>query len=133
MVGQVIPDKSVIAAFCPLADFPSKLLASQDATIRTLREPNKYAMVHALMSHLATKLNVLLDERLGVTLTLKDGETVRLHPECVTFTEVMPGAVIHFVCEGVKYKLFPDPRPPSLSMMIVRDGKELGWTECELK
>lgn len=120
LVGEIVPDKTVIASFCPLTEFPSRMLADMDATIRRLREPNKYGLVLALLSHIATKLKTNVSAHGVITITLKDGTSVYLRHDAITETLPQEGTVI-FWGNDRKYKLHPDAVPPQLYGQFVRD------------
>lgn len=121
-MDEIVADKTIIAPFCPLAEFPSRVLANMDETIRLLREPNKYGLVLALLSHIATKLKTEVSTHGVITIVLKEGTSVYLRNDAIA--EVLPqeaGMVIFWDNEQ-KYKLHPDASPPQLYRKIVRDG-----------
>lgn len=110
-IGEIVQDKNSIAPFCPLPDFPSRTLANMDVTIRTLREPNKYGLVLAILSHIATKLNLLLNSDGMVAIELKNGESIQLRHDGITEISTYPYAV-HFVFGDRSFKLEPDGKTP---------------------
>lgn len=119
LVNQVVRDKSRIASFCPLADFPSQKLADQAATIDAMREPYQHSFCITTIMHVAHKLKVDMHaNRCGITIPFKDGATDRevyLCADYITKLEAYPGCVIEFIAaDNKKYKLFPDAKPPEL-------------------
>jgi len=132
LVEETVVDKTIIAPFCPLADFPSQLLADMETTIRTLREPNKYGIVLAVLSHIATKLNENLNDRGGLTISLKNGDSVSLWHDYITEVSVYPWAV-HFVDGARRFKFFPDANPPELyTLVTVSVAEEQLWQKLDL-
>lgn len=122
LVNEIVPDKTVIAPFCPLTEFPSHMLASMDSTIRLLREPNKYGIVLAVLSHISTKLKKDADRNGGITIELKNNRApVYLRHDGITSVVPFQGAVF-FVDGGYKYKLYPDTLPPQLHVQVAREG-----------
>ncbi len=122
LVGEIVPDKTAIAAFCPLTEFPSRMLADMNATIRLLREPNKYGIVLAVLSHISTKLKKDVDRNGGIAIELKNNQApVYLRHDGITSLVPFQGAV--FFADGeYKYKLYPDALPPQLHVQVVREG-----------
>lgn len=122
LVGEIVTDKTVIAAFCPLTEFPSRMLANMDETIRLLREPNKYGIVVAVLSHISTKLKKDSDKNGGITIELKNGQApVYLRHDGITNVVPFQGAVF-FVDGEYKYKLYPDTLPPQLHVQVAHEG-----------
>lgn len=133
VVNEVVPDKTVIASFCPLPDFPSRQLAAQESTIRLLREPNTYGLVLAVFSHIATKLKTTVNDNGTVAVPLKDGTVLYVHWQCVTELSLSPGTEVHFVSDKKKYKLHPDAHPPVLYEEVTVEGHEGPlWTRVDL-
>lgn len=129
-VGEIVRDKGELAPFCPLPDYPSAVIAKMDTTIRTLREPNKYGLVVAILSHLATKLKVNLDTH-GMNIPTKDGDIYLFH-EAITDISLQDSSV-YFISGDRKFRLLPDGDRPKLYEAIKAEGieKEL-WRECTL-
>lgn len=123
LVNEVIPDKAAIAPFCPLTEFPSSMIANMGETIRLLREPNKYGIVLAILSHIATKLKKGVGRNGGITIELKGNRkaTVYLRHDGITSVVPFQGAVF-FVDGEFKYKLYPDTLPPQLHVQVIREG-----------
>lgn len=131
LVNEIIPDKNVVAPFCPLSDFPSSTIANMAATIRTLREPNKYGLNLAILSYVATKLGTLLGANSVVTIPLKNGESVYLRYDSITKIDTQPYE-IHFMCDEKRLRLSLGDKP-SLSEEVIREGfDEPLWLRCEL-
>jgi len=130
LVDEIIIDRTTIAPFCPLTMYPSGTIASMDWTIRTLREPNKYGLSLAILSHVATKLGTTLSILGSVGISLKDGTTVYLRYDYITYLTITE---IHFMYGGGTYKLYPDSNPPRLFEQVKREGvEEPQWHQLEL-
>lgn len=132
-VHEIVEDKSLIAPFCPLVDFPSRIIANMERTIQTLREPNKYGMVLAILSHVATKLKVNMDAY-GMSIPIKDNDSIYLKHDAITEITTFPYA-LYFIFGEKNFKLIPDGDKPHLYEMVLRDelpDKEL-WVELYLK
>ncbi|HVM58800.1 MAG TPA: hypothetical protein VMT80_00485 [Candidatus Paceibacterota bacterium] len=139
LVEHVVVDKNRIAPFCPLADFPSKLLADMDATIRGLREPYTFAFPITLLTHVATRLKVPIHENgRGLTIPFKDGggeREVYLSADYITGLVLTPGFEIEFMAKGDKrFKLLPDTHPPQLCEAVPHPEKvgECLWRHYHL-
>lgn len=136
LTGEVVVDKAIIAPFCPLADYPSQMLASMDATIRVLRDSRQYMFATAVLSHLATRLNTVLGPNGVVAIALKNGETLNVPPDHVTEVTMNPFCSVHFLSGGKTFKLYPDTNPPELSEKVdeveINGVKEPLWRSCEL-
>lgn len=104
-----------------------------DATIRVLRDPHKYGLAIAVLSHIATKLKTVLGATNGtVTIGLKDGTSVYVTPDHVTEIAMSPCAV-HFLSEGKHLKLYLDGSSPELSEEVQIEGVgESLWRRCDL-
>lgn len=125
LVDQKIADDSAIAPFCPLVDFPAQKLADLDNTVRLLREPNKYGLVLAVMSHAATKLKTTVTDRHAIKIMLKDGTSVMLFPDHILSIDPMQAGEIEFMFDRRKFRLCPDGREPTLQ----EEGTIPGTTE----
>ena len=133
LTDEIIQDMASIAPFCPLADFPSKKLADQEMTIRLLREPHKYTLASAILSHVATKLKVEVSASGHVELKLKKGESVYLMLSHILEITSQPWVIV-FMCGSKKYKLYPDGAKPELSVAVKLEGREEeGWQTCQLE
>jgi len=123
---QAILDVTRIAPFCPLADYPSATIARMDQTIRMLREPYQYALVHAVFSHIATKLKTtLMEKSMSIKMPLRDREDpLYLRLDHVQSISMSPGAEILFIDGDSTFKLFPDTSPPALYELTTRPGIE---------
>lgn len=138
LADQIIPDRTEIAPFCPLTDYPSARIAGMDQTIRLLREPNKYALVHAVLSHIATKLGATLTER-GMSITIyptvrREKEVpIHLRLDHLQSVSLSPGAEVRFIDDGTTFKLYPDASLPRLYELVAGEGSvdEL-WSEIKL-
>lgn len=135
LTGEVVRDKTVIAPFCPLTGYPSRMLARMEATIQVLRDSRKYGLAIAVLSHIATKLDTMLGPDGVVAIALKNGETVYLAPDHITEMAMQPFCSIQFLSGKKVYMLCPDTVPPQLSVQIeaILDGvNETLWRRCEL-
>lgn len=122
LVDEIVPDKTEVASFCPLTEFPSRMLANMNETIRLLREPNKYGIVLAVLSHISTKLKKDADRNGGITIELKNNQApVYLRHDGITSVVPFQGAVF-FVDGEHKYKLYPDTLPPQLLVQVAPEG-----------
>ena len=132
MVQADIPNPDKVALFCPLPDFPSGVIADLNETVAALREPYKYHLAYALMSHIATKLGRPLTVHASVILLLKDGRELQLRHDHIREISIFSGE-IHFFHNGKEFKLLPDATPPELYEQIVQgEGANRLWGRCEL-
>lgn len=114
MVDQTVFDKEKVAPFCPLADYPSGIIADMEVTILALRKPLEYGFGLALLTHVAGKLKVNLHANgRGLTVPLKDRK-VYLGLDYVKHVSPYPNFEITFMSGEGKFKLFPDLSPPQL-------------------
>ena len=124
LVDEIVVNKALVAPFCPLADFPSRLLADMDATIRLLRAPNTYGFVLALLSHIATKLKRELSTGGVIDIALKNGTSIFLRHDAVIEVLVDSWAIIFVEGRRQKFKLHPDSQPPQLYKQVTVKGEE---------
>ena len=108
LVDEVVRDKSRVAPFCPLADYPSRVIADMETTITGLREPLTYGFGLALLTYVAAKLKVNVHTRgSSLVVPLKDGRKVGLGLDYITAIRVYPFE-ISFNHGEHSYKLLPD-------------------------
>lgn len=134
LTGQRVPSSLTgIAGFCPLPNYPGKIIADQEHSLKMLREAYSFNFMTTLMAHVSIKLDVNLDSRSGgILFETADNEWIRLHPECIIMLEWRP-LEITFVdsSTGCTYKLQPDAHRPRLYKEVtVADIK--GWVELTL-
>lgn len=123
-VEEDVENPNVIAPFCPLADFPSEIIAGLDKTIKRLTNPYSYTLSLAVMSHVAAKLGVAFNSR-GSSLMIpqEEGEPILLSFDYITDIKMGLGAEIHFIgSKREKFVLCPDSKPPSLRRELVEKG-----------
>jgi hypothetical protein len=122
LVDETVRDKEIVAPFCPLPDYPSRMISGMQATILGLREPNKYDFGIALLTHVATKLKLDLHAHgSGITILLMDERKVYLGLDYITEVRLRPFEIT-FANEEGKFKLSPDADPPVLSEAAGADG-----------
>jgi len=126
LVDEAVLDKTTVAPFCPLPDYPSRIIAQMQTTILGLREPNKYGLGFALLTHIATKLKLDLHANgSGLTISFKDmgkDRKVYLGLDYIRGIEVRPFEIT-FTSESGTFKLSPDTNPPLLREAADKDGK----------
>lgn len=134
LVGQAVREKESVAPFCPLSDFPSATIAGMESTIERLREPYRYSIGLAVLSHIATKLKVNLDPRgASLNIPLLDGGDLLLSFENITNIGVNTHEVHFFSSDGAEYKLLPDGDSPKLYKSKEVEGHGKLSTEVGLK
>jgi hypothetical protein len=127
---QIVIHKELVAPFCPLPDYPSKVIADMEMTIIALREPNQYSMDFALLSYVASKFKanigahgrgsvLALDEGKEVYLSLDHIEKISLNPSEIRFH---CGNGVFRACLGGK-----DPALYKLSTLDEETKKELWY------
>ena len=134
LVNETVADKAVIAPFCPLTEFPSRVIADMGETIRLLREQYRYGLVLAVLSHIATKLKADVSARGVLTIKLKDKTSVYLRHDAIMEVRPLENTVI-FAGDKGKYKLHPDACPPLLEKQFVMEGagvKEELWQRLDI-
>lgn len=123
--GALILDKSTVAPFCPLADYPADSIVGMQRTIQQLREPNTSVLSMTLIGYLATKLKLNLDAGgRGITIPYKDGNEERevvLDFDYVSEVGLSPSCVAFLSHDRRRFKLFPDAQPPTLEEAMERD------------
>lgn len=133
IVEEIVRDKTIIAPFCPLADYPSSTIASMQTTVEVLREPIIYGFGVALLSHIATKLKRNLHANaLGLTVVYKHlskEHELYLSLDTIRGIEMRPFE-ISFVNDDKLYKLAPDATVPLLRERV-DDEKDL-WLHHRL-
>lgn len=126
LVDEAVHDKSVVAPFCPLPDYPSRTLAQMQTTILGLREPFKYGFGMALMTHVANKLKLNLHANgSGLTIPFKDmgkDREVYLGLDYIRHIEIRPFEITFLSGESV-FKLAPDNETPLLREAADKEGK----------
>ncbi len=135
VADQNVLDKETIAPFCPLANFPSAIIAGMEITIVGLRArdtQNTCGFGLALMTHVATKLRLNLDPGgMSITLVLNGGREVSLCFHHITGVEHLPLKILFVDGKGGEFELLPDLRQPILREEIVKDEKR-SWREFNL-
>ncbi len=132
LLDERIPEEVVIAPFCPLTDYPSRIIAEMATTIHLLRKQNTTSFTLGILSLIATKLELnVRSDYLGIDIPLQDGTVVHLSGydfEC----DLIGLQVVQFNYNGTKYQLHLN-QEPSLHK-AVRTGEDLEehWQECKL-
>jgi hypothetical protein len=133
IVEEIVRDKTIIASFCPLADYPSSTISSMQTTVDVLREPIIYGFGVALLSHVGTKLKRNLHANaLGLTVVYKylsKEHELYLSLDTIRGIDMRPFE-ISFVNDDRLYKLAPDASPPLLRERV-DDEKDL-WLHHRL-
>jgi hypothetical protein len=133
LVEEAVLDKTIVAPFCPLPDYPSRTIAQMHITILGLREPLKYGFGLALMTHIAAKLKLDLHANgLGLTIPFKDmgkDREVYLGVDYIRDIEVRPFEITFTSGKSI-FKLSPDSDPPLLREAADKEGKQ--WSHHPL-
>lgn len=130
-VQQIVREKSKVAPFCPLPDFPSRVIAEMQTTIEMLREPYKFGFDLALLTHVATKLKLSIEANgRGILIPYGQGNHAYLGSEYITKIQVVP-CEIFFSEKLTKYRLIPDGPEPSLYKALDQEGRR--WTLYRLE
>lgn len=135
LVDARIIDRDIVAPFCPLTDYPSRVIADQQAMIESLRRPHKWSMSLAIITHVAAKLGRVVNSERVTTLNIpyrRGSEECELclDFEYITDIDLRGGFGIIFRYREDIFKLYPDNHPPQLS---VRSKSNPDWWEpCEV-
>lgn len=131
LVDQAILDLTTVAPFCPLSDYPARVIVEMERTILALRDPHRYGFGLTLLTHIATKLKLNLHANgLGLTISLPKGpREVYLGLDYVTGINPRPFEIA-FTSGESKFRLTPDSSPPVLCEATDKEGKL--WTEHNL-
>src|SRR3569832_622543 len=117
LVDVAVLDKSIVAPFCPLPDYPSRIIAQMQTTILGLREPLKHGFGLALITQVATRLKLNLHANgTGITIPFKDmgkDRKVYLGLDYIREIDVRPFEITFVGGESI-FKLSPDSNPPLL-------------------
>jgi len=132
LAHERIPDAVGIASFCPLPDYPARIIAEQEATIRALRDQQSLSLTVGILSLIAMKLGVTLHpDYLGLTLECENGEKVFLHHDSFGVTEFT--LMVTFRDQGKNYRLSIGSEP-LLMVEVTREGiKDPRWMQLSLK
>lgn len=134
LVDGEILDRDIVAPFCPLPDYPARRIADQQATIMHMRDPHKWGVNLAVITHIAAKLgrNVNANRVTTVTIPYRRGkdefELLLLDFEYITGVDVFGGFGIMFRYGEDIFKLNADSTPPALSLQS-KENPEL-WEQC---
>ncbi|MEK7068600.1 MAG: hypothetical protein AAB964_02185 [Patescibacteria group bacterium] len=119
LVGHMVLDNAVVAPFCPLADYPSQMIANMQTTILGLRKPLEYGFGLALLTHVAAKLKLnLRTNRSGIMIPFNKDCEVYLGLDYIRGIEVNPFEITFVGSRGSLFKLSPDADPPLLRERI---------------
>lgn len=128
-----VRDSSIIAPFCPLPEYPARIIAGLDATVRALRGEKDQGFWLVLLSHVATKLNLSLSANgESVNIPFENGKkTAYLMPQGIVRMEPCP-LEIEFVNTGggEKFRLIPDSKPPKLYIEVPKKDLPRGVAEA---
>jgi hypothetical protein len=126
LVGEVVRDKTIVAPFCPLPDYPSRLIAEMQMTIAGLRDPLKYSFGLTLLTYVANRLKLNLHANgSGIIIPFKDMKKDReayLGLDLIRGIELRPFEITFLSSDG-DFKLAPDGDPPLLREAADKDGK----------
>lgn len=127
-VEQDILDLTQIAPFCPLGDFPARIIAGMEQTIVRLREPYSHSLLLANLNHVATKLNLdLKPDGGGIDIPCQNGKTELV--VCFDIRNIIEFDIrshgFTFVSGSETYRLMPDADPPRLDLLLQGEEKNL--------
>jgi hypothetical protein len=117
LTAEIVLNKSVVAPFCPLADYPSHVIAAMEQTIHILREPFNSVFIVTLLGYVAAKLKLNVEPNgCGILIPFKDrGEDRRVYMAFDCITELAPAPLkVTFLADGKKFMLSPDGEQPIL-------------------
>lgn len=133
LIGERIRDKTIVAPFCPLPDYPSRSIAEMEITIVGLRKQFALGFGLTLMTHIATKLKLNMHTNgSGLRIPFRDMGKDReafLELSCICHIGIQPFAVT-FLDGNKKFKLLPDTKPSLLYEATEREGES--WRCHEL-
>ena len=131
LVDQRVRDKDVIAPFCPLPDYPARVIADMQATIAGLRNPNEYDFGHALLSYVSAKLRLnMMANRRGIEIPLADGSVVEFGLDFISELRAHPFEVV-FMHGDKAFRLLLDATGPGLQQQEFSGDEEL-WQRLRL-
>lgn len=131
LVGEIVVNKEAVAPFCPLPDYPAKIIADLARTVRVERDLHQYSFSYMTVAHVARKFKTNMTGR-GTTFTLKDGTTISLEFDHITSIDLR-GTEIFFMSGDKNYRIAPDIKEPTLYAAVqVPNKAEMGWTRLEL-
>lgn len=133
LIDLCIADTSVVAPFCPLPVYPAAVIAGLEQTVLALREPNKYALCHEVLKHVASKLGQpFTADGMGVEIPLRNDITITLRMDYILATSVYPGAEIRFAWDNSTYRIFPDANPLQIEKRVSEPDQEELWQRVAL-
>ena len=115
LVDQFVRNKEQIAPFCPLSDYPSKIIADLSETVRLAQGAQKINFSAVMMSYIASylKLNVEASGR-GIVIPFGDDKEVTLDFSWITEVSVDRGFIVKFSDNGKAFELIIDTQNPVL-------------------
>jgi hypothetical protein len=134
LVDETVLDKSIVAPFCPLPDYPSRAIADMQTTILGLRAAEHRGFQLMLLTYVANRLKVNVPAHArGLMVPLKDRE-VYMGLDRISEVKVWP-LEISFSQGKNMFILSPDSSPPLLREKVLQavDGDELStWRHHHL-
>lgn len=135
LVDETVLDKTRVAPFCPLPDFPSKVIAAMEHTIVGLRGGFNHVFSLYLLTYIATKLGIKLEAsgRAVLRIPLLEDRELWLDLDQATVVNVR-NLEIRFTHEGTTFVLYPDTNPPELceGVQAKNGGDEFYWDRLPL-
>lgn len=135
LVDCDIVNQDIVAPFCPLPDYPSRIIAGQEATISALNNPHKWGAMYAVLTHVAAKLKINFNGDRMTNITIPYPDRGEIHEVCFRLDHIIridvPSFVIYFLDSGDTFKLYVDGSQPALSRQVSVDPER--WEQFDLK
>ena len=117
---QIVDDPDRIAPFCPLADFPSRVIKEMQITVTGLQQAVDYSFAFAMLTFVAAKLKRNLNVNgSAIRIPLRDGDQVTLFYPYISKIDLSPLA-IWFTDGDKRYKLDPESGVRGVLYEVVR-------------
>lgn len=117
LVGQIVRDKSDIAPFCPLAEYPSKKLADLSFTLEKMQANDTTSFLVKLFMHIASRLKLSVSaDYMKLDIPYGNDQVITLRPDAIRGVKVLFGLEVEFVGDDNKktFVLHLDIKDPVL-------------------
>lgn len=128
-----VHDCTVVPAFCPLNDYPGKVIADLEATLRFMQDERyQHALVMAVLIHIAAKLHKPMDARTAaIALLLEDERVIHLTHDSISAVDPHSWEIT-FLSKQSIFRLNINELPPTLLEQVhYKDVGDL-WKACSI-
>ena len=124
LANQIVLEPSEIAPFCPLADYPSEIIASLQKTMNYHRHGYRHTLKSLVMTHIAAKLNCAVDPT-GRHIKIPLRESSEVVVFTIDLVTQLSFDVIAFMdTDDKRYILYVDGDKPILRRKVGEDQWE---------